>query len=394
MTTLLNLWATQKEFVVSKTLEQIVTMTGDGKLRDGNPTTSQLREFYANIPSELLCSYIDHCLTNSFKDSGLILQDLINEVGSRLDFDIEHGLYRGSQSTIGFDGIWRNKQGYSFVIEVKTTDAYQLNLETLATYRKKLINSDRVNSENSSILLIVGRKDTGGLEAQTRGSKHAWDIRLVSIDSIVKLLKLKEGLSDTATVTQIHELLKPYEYTRIDKLVDIMFSTSEDIQSENIQDEEQDFPLEDVDTKEQTTPVNFNETSAEVISHHLDSQLLKRGRSTFSNANKDIGVLCIVSKKYSRNKLERYWYAFHPKQQAFLEDFPEAYVALACGVPNKIVLMPYKEFEKQLSKMRTTETDKKFYWHVEIFIKDNKFLLNKSTSEGIDVTQYVIKIEK
>ncbi len=390
MTTLLKLWTDQRGFLASKTLEQIVMMTGDGKLKDGNPTITQLREYFSNIPSDLLCNYIDHCLTNPFKDSGLILQDLVNEVGNRLDFEIEHGLYRGSKTTIGFDGIWRNKQAFSIIIEVKTTDAYQLNLDTLAAYRRKLVAAGRVLSDNSSILLIVGRKDTGGLEAQTRGSKHAWDIRLISIDSLVKLLRLKENLSDSATVTQIHELLKPYEYTRIDKLVDIIFSTSEDIQSEQFAevnpDEIGDIPI----NKQQTTPVSFNAVSAEVISEHLGLQLVKRGRSTFSTADKSIGVLCIVSKKYVRKNLERYWYAFHPKQQAFLENYQEAFVALACGVPDQIVLIPYEIFKQQLPNMRKTESNNRFYWHVEIFLKRQRFLLNKSTDEGIDVTKYSI----
>jgi hypothetical protein len=390
MTTLLNLWSEQRDFLVSKNLEQIVTMTGDGKIRDGNKTTTQLREFYSNIPSELLCNYIDYCLSNSFKDSGLILQDLVNEVGNRLDFEVEHGLYRGSQSTIGIDGLWKNRTGYSFIIEVKTTDAYQLNLDTLATYRKKLVDKGGVNAENSSILLVVGRKDTGGLEAQTRGSKHAWDIRLISINSLIKLLQLKEGLSDIATVAQIHELLKPLEYTRIDRLVDIMFSTSEDIQSE-ITQEEETLPISGkVSSRDQSAPVNFNETSADFISKYLGTQLIKSGRSNFSNAKKDVGVICIVSKKYLRGKLERYWYAFHPRQQTFLEAFPKAYVALACGKPNKIVMLPLEIFKSQLSKMRTTEKGNKLYWHVEIFIKGDKFILNKATSEGFDATKYVI----
>ncbi len=393
MTTLLDLWTKQRDFVASKTIEQIVNMTDDGKIKDGNSTTTQLREFYANIPSELLCNYINHCLTIAFKDSGLILQDLVNEVGSRLDFEVEHGLYRGSQSTIGFDGIWRNQSGDSLIIEVKTTDAYNLNLDTLAIYRKKLIAKQKVTAENCSILLVVGRIDTGGLEAQTRGSKHAWDIRIISINSIVKLLKLKEELSEAATVNQIHELLKPYEYTLIDKLVDIIFTTSEDIQSEIHEDEESILSNEKTKSKLPTKPVNFNETSAEIISQHLSLQLIKRGRSNFSDANKQVGVIVIVSKKYLRNKLERYWYAFHPRQQEFLKTFTQAYVALACGKPEKIVLIPFKEFQLQLPMMRTTENEKKYYWHVEIFIKNNKFLLNKSTSEGLDVTKHVIQLK-
>ncbi len=40
----------------------------------------------------------------------------------------------------------------------------------------------------SSILIVVGRQDTGDLEAQVRGSRHAWEIRLISVDALLQLM--------------------------------------------------------------------------------------------------------------------------------------------------------------------------------------------------------------
>ncbi|MGC4023045.1 MAG: hypothetical protein QM734_14420 [Cyclobacteriaceae bacterium] len=93
-----------------------------------------------------------------------------------------------------------------------------------------MIEQDRVSKDKSSILIVVGQQDTGDLEAQIRGSKHAWDIRLISTDSLLNLLTLKETLNHTKTIQQINELLKPKEYTRIDKLIDLIFVTSKDLQ--------------------------------------------------------------------------------------------------------------------------------------------------------------------
>ena len=67
------------------------------------------------------------------------------------------------------------------MVEVTTTDAYRIDLETLAGYRRGLIASGQITEPESSMLIVVGRKDTGDLEAQIRGSRHAWDIRLVSV---------------------------------------------------------------------------------------------------------------------------------------------------------------------------------------------------------------------
>ena len=230
MNSISEIWTKSKETFDSKTLSQILAFAGDGKLKDNNVTSIEFRELLDQVPSGLLKQFADNCLTEKFDDGGFALQDVINQIGTRLGFAVESGLYRGKQNDIGFDGIWTSNEGHSIVPEVKTTDAYRINLDTIAVYRRKLIDQSRIDKINSSILIVVGRQDTGVLEAQIRGSQHAWDIRLLSTDSLLKLLSLKETLNDTKTIQQINELLKPKEYTRIDKLIELIFLTSKDLQ--------------------------------------------------------------------------------------------------------------------------------------------------------------------
>jgi hypothetical protein len=52
----------------------------------------------------------------------------------------------------------------------------------------------------------VGRQDTGDLEAQVRGSKHAWTVRIISADALANLVALKEN-SESDSVGKIHELV-------------------------------------------------------------------------------------------------------------------------------------------------------------------------------------------
>ena len=390
MTTLLDIWIGQKQFFEAKSIEQVISMAGDGNLRDGNETSVQLREFLSNIPAGSIRRYINECLTNSFPQNGLVLQDLVNEVGRRLGFSIEPGYYRGGGSRIGFDGIWRAKDGYAFVIEVKTTEDYQINLDTQADYRKRLIDEDRISGKNSSILVIVGRKGTGGLEAQTRGSRHAWDIRLISVEALLKLMRVKENLSDAGTVSQIQQILKPLEYTRVDCLIDIIFTTSEDFQADDVENGvESEDDTETVRT--QSKPVKYHEAVVERVSSYLGVPLIKQGRCTYTSADQNNRLLCIVSKEYQRSGSIRYWYAFHPSQQEFLNEGDRSFVALGCGSADCVVLIPFPEFKKHLPEMRTTESEGRYYWHVEIFKKDGKYLLNKPTAEGIDVTGYLMK---
>jgi hypothetical protein len=67
-------------------------------------------------------------LSQSFADSGLALQDIVNEIGSRLGAEITRGRYRGKVHQNGFDGLWRFPNRHAIVIEVKTTDAYRIDL--------------------------------------------------------------------------------------------------------------------------------------------------------------------------------------------------------------------------------------------------------------------------
>lgn len=389
MTSLLDIWMVRREFLDSKSIEQVIAISGDGTLKDGNETSNNLREFIANIPSAKIEHYINECLNQSFQQSGLVLQDLVNETGRRIGFSVEHGYYRGGKAKIGFDGIWKAKDGYAFVIEVKTTDAYQLNLDIQAQYRKRLIESQRIDEKKSSILVVVGRTDTGGLEAQTRGSRHAWDVRIISVDALLKLMQIKENLSDASTVMQIQEVLKPLEYTRVDRLIDIIFTTSEDLQTEDVDDEvETDNPQSHKHS--QSVPVKYHEECVNKVSERLKLPLIKQGRCTYTTADERIRVLCIVSKKYERGGAIRYWYAFHPNQKDFLDNGNPSYIALGCGTAEQVVLIPSEVFMNHLPSMRTTESSNRYYWHVEIFQKNNQFLLNRPTSEGIDVTEYKI----
>ena len=158
---LMTFWNSSRENVESMQLNQIVAIAGNGVLKDGSDAATELRNFLAVISTKRLGQYLNECLEKAFQDSGLVLQDIVNELGSRLDCQIEHGRYRGKVGDIGFDGIWSYPNGYSIVVEVKTTDAYAIDLDKVAAYRKALIGQDKI-TDNSSILIVVGRKDTGG----------------------------------------------------------------------------------------------------------------------------------------------------------------------------------------------------------------------------------------
>ncbi|MBM3520719.1 MAG: hypothetical protein FJX63_08120, partial [Alphaproteobacteria bacterium] len=201
--------------VYALTVGQVVAICGDGKLADDTECSKELREFFSQVPSTKLFEYVNSCLTDSFEKGGQVLQDIVNELGRRLDYQVTNGLYAGKQNAIGNDGIWSSPTGHSIVVEVKTSDAYRINLDKIADYRTKLLGSQKITG-TSSILIVVGRQDTGDLEAQVRGSRHAWDIRLISVDALIKLVELKEETEED-TISKIRELLVPFEYSRVER---------------------------------------------------------------------------------------------------------------------------------------------------------------------------------
>ncbi len=368
------------ELLENKKLPQIVGFIGDGRLRNGN---DQFRQFLKGVSNDLLMKYAEECLDSPFTDSGLVLQDIVNEMGTRLGFQVTPGLYRGNKAAIGFDGIWQHEDSWNLIVEVKTTDAYRISLETIAVYRSKLAEGGEIVREKSSVLIVVGRIDTGELEAQIRGSKHAWDMRIISIDSLIRLLRIKESLSDLSTARQIAISLRPYEYTRVDKLIELLFLTVKDIE---VEDSATEFEENDAATQPDTddagpgspkkAPVNFHEPVLKKVSAKLGVSFIKQTKSAYASTTKLIGINISVSKThppYNSQFDARYWFAFHPHQEAFLEKFPEGYACYGCGNEDNVFALPLQFMKARKPDMWVSKKGDREYQHVVIYRKGDTF---------------------
>lgn len=382
---IIEIYKQNKAFVLEKSIRQVLSFTGDGKLKNNNQTCHEFRKLLSIIPTEYLVKFANECLEDKFENSGLVLQDIVNQAGKRLGFDIEYGLYQGSINTIGYDGIWQLHENNNIIVEVKTTDAYRINLDHIYGYKRKLMDREMI-SENASFLIVVGRKDTGDLEAQIRGSRYGWDFRLISIDSLMKLVQLKESLNDAKTINKISEILCPLEFTRLDRLIEIVFETTQDIQLENddddifesIQDEVED---EIIDKKSQTeevntpkkSPVKFQDKCLNLVETKLNIDLTKVTRSCYQSNDKKQGFLCSISKEHKGKSYKKYWFAFHPYQGEFLENFDNSYILFGCGSENNTILLPFSIFKQQQDHLWTTEKDGRIYWHVVIYERNGEF---------------------
>lgn len=389
---LVDLWQNSRSQLEDKHVKQIIAFAGDGKLLDGQSSSLEFRQLLAIIPSRFLSTYTDQCLSEAFSDSGFALQDIINEVGSRLGFKVTNGRYRGISKEIGYDGLWHFPSRHTVIVEVKTTDAYRIDLDTIAGYRKALIRSEAINELQSSILIVVGRKDTGDLEAQIRGSRHAWDMRLISVDALLRLMLVKEEVEDPRIIQRIHDILIPREFTRLDEIVEIIFSATEDVKSEVVESE----AVAELDDKElprepKFTPVSFHQTCVEVIEKHLGQTLVKRTRTGYSTADNAVALTCTISKAHEKRDGKWYWFAFHPHQKTFLEATDRSFVTFGCGSAETTIVIPANEFLQWLNQMNTTEKEDRFYWHVHISQQNSELLLHRKRGfKSIDLSKYLL----
>ncbi len=387
---LIDLWKKDRGQLADKNIQQVITFAGDGRLADNSIASSEVREYFRNIPSELIAKYTDQCLRDSFTHSGFALQDLVNEIGRRLDFSVTYGRYRGTASQPGNDGIWSDGSRYSIVVEVKTSDAYRIDLETIAGYRRELAKKGIIDLEQSSMLVVIGRQDTGDLEAQIRGSRHAWDMRLISVEALLRMLKLKEEVEDPAILNRIHEILIPREFTRLDPIVEIAFAAVEDVRQEETPEETPEEAHEDRADGKKFTPASFHEQCISRVEKFLDATLVKQSRASFASPDQTVHVLCAVSRFHERGK--RYWFAFHPHQDKFLSKAQKAFVAFGCGDAQKLFLIPFVDFKPWLDNCSITEKADRFYWHVKIRESGKSFsMTGRAGTKNFEITKYFLK---
>ena len=397
---LLDIWKVDKSSILKMTIEQVVSVAGDGKVLDESPFQTELRQYFQEAPTETLANYATHCLESSFNKSGLILQDVVNEFGRRLEYAVENGRYQGVKNAIGHDGLWIDESGSSLVIEVKTTDAYRLSLDTVAGYRDALISSGKI-TPNSSVLIVVGRTDTGELEAQVRGSKHSWHVRIVGIESLIQLVRVKESADSQETIQKIRKLLTPIEYTRLDELAEIVFTATQDIEEAS----EGAVSVDDAEKNgfhsgnEKTAPEIIKqkrELIVEAASVQSDTALVRKTRALYWSADHSKRLVATISKRYENGGMAKYWYAYHPSWDSFLEDGDSSFLALGCVDLEHAYVIPLKVIQGALPSLNVTEkTGGKSYWHIKLVENDDggHLLYIPSPGNNIPLSQFKISLQ-
>jgi len=387
---LLDIWRATKETVLKMNLEQIVANAGT--LRDGSEASADFRQFLQEVDSYKLAEYATFCIEN--KHYGEILQDIVNEIGRRLGFSVENGRYAGVRGEIGYDGIWSTKIE-NLIIEVKTTVAYTIDLDVIATYRDKLAESGKVKPD-SPILMVIGRDNTEALEAQVRGSRHAWSIRIIGINALIKLMEVNLSTSSKEVTEKIHTILKPIEYTRIDKIVDVIFSAAEDkeeieeLADFDIQEDKKDRVYSTPQVTQKEIIESKKQSSIDGLSQKLGKTLIKKKYSLYSDNLGTAHAVVAVSKRYMRSE-EFYWYAYHESQRQFLSESNDAFMIFAMADLNTSFAIPYSLLEENRDKLNSTiRPNGNEYKHIFIYMNNSKFTMRLKAGEEVDIDKFRI----
>jgi hypothetical protein len=222
---------------------------------------------------------------------------------------------------------------------------------------------------------------------------------MIGIESLLRTLEIKENLNDQRSLRQITELLRPIEYTRVDKLIDVVFYTSQDVSNSDEPAAPETTASEEPSKVgglsstpgKHASPVNFYEKCVARVSRKLGKNLIKDGRVTYTSADKETHLVLLNSKTYPDGDGRGFWYGFRPNQGEFLEQSKSSFVAFGCGSEEEILLIPFSKFKKFLRNLPvTTEEDGGItHSHVIIHNSDSRFHI-RIGEEYEDITQFAI----
>ena len=388
--TIVKVWENNRVDLESKTIAQLMALCGSGRLYDDTEASKEFRQFIREVPTEFLKKYVQECLTESFTDSGLVLQDLVNEIGHRLGFNVIFGRYKGKKGQPGFDGIWGFPDN-SIIVEVKTTDTYRINLNVLSRYLDDAAELGLCNEKSTTFLIVVLREDTGDLEAQVRGSRFAWSCRIIGVESLVKMLEIKENSEQLDLVDRIRTLLIPKDFTRLDSIVDLVLTAIYEGLSQSEDGASIDEISDDLSETENTDKEKLYELCIKKASEELGASLYRENRSLHSSDDGKNKIICKTSKRYSHPEYYMYWFGYHFTSVEILKQSEEPFLLLGCSNPDKVLLIPAEVIHSVSDRLNVTTTKSSDYYHLKIYVYDDKdYNLRLNDSTNVPLNQYIL----
>jgi len=145
--------------------------------------------------------------------------------------------------------------------------------------------------------------------------------------------------------------LIPLEYTKLDRIIEVMFTTTRDVESAA---EVEAGPIESTDQSESEQILERpyaidaeaillkRDQIISAVANRQEVRLVKRSRAMFWDSERIVRVVCTISKRY--DAAEKYWYAYHPKWGSFLSEGSASFYVLGCLDLKVAFALPYDFF--------------------------------------------------
>jgi hypothetical protein len=208
------------------------------------------------------------------------------------------------------------------------------------------------------------------------------------------------------------------EYTRLDQIIDVMFTTATDVEA--VLDAEADADDSANSTLTQGDVSIANSESAnpphelsskgtweftdsrllqakreeilQSVSQKIGTALIKKSRALYWDASHDNRIACSISKRYTRTGSYRYWYAFHPQWDEFLRDGKTSRFVLGCMDQQFAFSIPWGILNPLLPYLNTTTTERSTYWHIHIGQDETSgyYLLVSKKDDDLPLRDYIV----
>mgnify|MGYP005859683335 CR=1 FL=1 len=209
--------------MVELTLERIESLAGDWK--DDSRASQQFRDIIEDeqTTTEEIESYLQEAIDGSETYHNRALQDLINNIGRPLGFEVEYGIYQGVSDTIGYDGHWISTAtdvDTHLVVETKKSTAFSIGPEQAGEYMEELVEDEGLDRGQVYGLYVVGNGDVETVSQTILGSKYRDRMRVITAQRLLDLLKIQadSGLRHD----QVVDVLLPINAVDVGQLVGLI----------------------------------------------------------------------------------------------------------------------------------------------------------------------------
>jgi hypothetical protein len=209
--------------MVELTLDHIADLAGDWT--DDSRASEQFREIIENeqTTTDEIEAFLHEAIDGSEQHHNRALQDLVNNIGRRLGFRVDHGIYQGRSGKIGYDGHWvsdATETETHLIVETKKTTAYSIDPGQAGGYITDLAENEDLDREQVYGLYVIGEGNVETVAQTIFGSQYRDRMRVITAHRLLDLLAIQaeSGLRHD----QVLDVLLPINAVDVGQLVGLI----------------------------------------------------------------------------------------------------------------------------------------------------------------------------